>query len=260
MLLVQLPLADIDPPIWPIERSFALFQVVAELAHILATVLPFVLTSTLHLVLLPVALVCVTVGPGVDSVPTNVILLELTGVGRPVRPGESTLAMFFTASVGSLVLAAVGPGLETDPVLVIVDPLALIGRPVDPFEKTVTMGLIIDPMTDIDITIVMDKSTNTIGFIFSPLSLVDRTIWPYLHASASFIQFFSSLDCPFTEICRTLILCLLYSDWRVHGEFDTFRQVKLGLFQLSIVERTDLGSHFIDNLVVQKGVHVNCMA
>ena len=99
MLFVQLPLSDIDSAIGPVERSFALLKIVSELTHILSAILPLILTSTLHLVILPVSLESVPVGPRVDPIPANVILLKLTCIRRAVWPSESALTMFFAAFV-----------------------------------------------------------------------------------------------------------------------------------------------------------------
>ena len=86
MLLVLLPLTDVNPAIWPVERALALLQVIPILPYVLTSVRPGVFTPTFHLVIFPVALICVSVCPGVNAITADVVLLEFSGERRAIRP------------------------------------------------------------------------------------------------------------------------------------------------------------------------------
>lgn len=139
---------------------------------------------TLHLVVLPEALVLTLVRPDVMSVTANIVFEEFSDVGRFVLPDKLTLPVLLSVTVAPFVARSIWPSLHTVAVLDIFDPLAIVDCPIRAFEPSVAMSSIVDPITEVSVSICMDQSASPTGFVATPLSLVDGAIWPDLETNS----------------------------------------------------------------------------
>jgi len=110
----------------------------------------------------------------------DVVVIELTNVGRAISPLKSAHSMLLTELVIAFVSGIIWPGFNSVAVLAILFPVTDVFGAVKMLISTSTLSFVIVPVALVYVTVSMDQSTFTVGLIVFPVADKLATIFPDL--------------------------------------------------------------------------------
>lgn len=156
--------------------------VVHVFAFVDSSILPFVDTSSVQLVVLPASNVHAAVCPSVGAVSVDGVIFQLPFIGGVVGPLEAAFAFLQSLDEISLEQGSIGPCLLPFAVLLVLDPVAFVFGSIYVFELTVAVSLIILPIAFIDVSIRVNHTAFSIGSITFPIAFEYSAIFEGLDA------------------------------------------------------------------------------
>jgi hypothetical protein len=192
MLLSFVPTTDIDFSIVKFVLALAMELIVGELAYILNAIGPREFTKSLHLAILPLALVAFSICPVISTGTFNDTFSEFTRILGAVSKEQNSFAMLLIKHVEAFKLGSVWPIFCAMPMLFAMFPLTSVhvtwfsvGAFLD--VACLPMGLAFSPATLDGIAIRLCVFSDSMRQIVLPLAFVNCSIGPNLLSITIFL-------------------------------------------------------------------------
>ncbi len=182
MLLASHPFTFVFTAISPSEFTESMSLIFTEVSDIFLPISPPQMAFSMHFIILPCPRVLLIVTPRVNSLPTDLIHLEVPIIHRPICKCQLPVAVLLSIVVLSLIYSTIGPGLHAEAVLLVFLPLTLILCSISMSVSTLSISFIIKPLSFVHIFICMEQLPRSIGLIIDPAPNILRPIRPLLRA------------------------------------------------------------------------------
>lgn len=151
----------------------------------------------MHFIVFPVSLILATIIPFVCSDTLNVVLDKIAFIAVAVSPSEDTLTLLDARFVKALEFTIVRPPFNTLAVLCVIFPMTPIKRAILVEVEAKAVSFVILPLTLVDVSILMEQSAKDVGLIVLPVAFVQAAIGPDLNSTPlSYAHIFTGAPLP----------------------------------------------------------------